>query len=278
MKLSSFSAYWVCQVNGGTGFCLLASTCGEAAVEGDVEGVQGGLPPVGPPLAALPGRVQAHQCQVEALQGGLFGREVAAGVHGPPEPRIYGLDRIRCADYRPYLVVELQERGEFRPRVLPEPYDGRVALLPFPGELRERVDRGRLRRRGVNRLEVFGDRRPVLLRRVLERISQEMNNTCLHDCLFPDGVTRRVGEAFQAVADDHEDVLRAAVLDLGKDAEPELGALAVAVLAGPQAQDVPGPVGRDAQGEVNRPVRDLSLPDLDLDRVDEHDRVNRAQR
>ena len=66
----------VCQVNGGTGFCLLASTCGEAAVEGDVEGVQGGLPPVGPPLAALPGRVQAHQCEVEALQGGLFGRYV----------------------------------------------------------------------------------------------------------------------------------------------------------------------------------------------------------
>ena len=33
-------------------------------------------------LAALPGGVQAHDRQVEALEGGLLGREVAAGVHG----------------------------------------------------------------------------------------------------------------------------------------------------------------------------------------------------
>ena len=50
---------------------LLASRA-QAAVEGDVEGVQGGLPPVGPPLAAPPGRVQAHDRHVEALQAGLL--------------------------------------------------------------------------------------------------------------------------------------------------------------------------------------------------------------
>ena len=86
------------------------------------------------------------------------------------------------------------------------------------------------------------------------------------------------GKPFQPVADDHEDVLRAAVLDLGKDAEPELGALPVAVLPGPQTQHVPCPVGRDAQGQVNRPVGDLALADLHLDGVDEHHRVNRLQR
>src|SRR5204863_5688797 len=106
----------------------------EAAVEGDVEGVQGGLPPVGPPLAAPAGRVQAHDRQVQAFQGGLLGREVTAGIDGPPEAGVDRLDRVRRADHRPYFPVELQERHEFGPRVLPEPYDRRVALLPFAGE------------------------------------------------------------------------------------------------------------------------------------------------
>ena len=36
---------------------------------GDVEGVEGGLPPVGPAFAAAAGGVQAHDRQVEALEG-----------------------------------------------------------------------------------------------------------------------------------------------------------------------------------------------------------------
>src|SRR5215469_10933996 len=66
------------QLNGVTRSWLLLPARAEAAVEGDVEGVEGCLPPVGPPLAALPGRVEAHEGQVEALEGGLLGGEVAA--------------------------------------------------------------------------------------------------------------------------------------------------------------------------------------------------------
>src|SRR6266852_6251181 len=98
---------------------LLLASRAEAAVEGDVEGVQGGLPPVGPPLPAAAGGVQAHDRQVQALQGGLLGREVAAGVHRPPQPGINGFDRVCRADDRPYFPVEGKERDEFRPRVLP---------------------------------------------------------------------------------------------------------------------------------------------------------------
>jgi hypothetical protein len=104
-----------------------------------------------------------------------------------------------------------------------------------------------------------------------------VHDACLHHGLFPDGI-HRVGEALQPVADHHQDVAGAAVLDLRQDAEPELGALAVAVLPGPQAQDVPFPVRGDPQGQVERPVGDLALADLHLDRVDEHDRVNRVER
>ena len=75
----------LCQVNGVT-FCLccLLPSRAEAAVEGDVEGVEGGLPPVGPPLAAPAGGVQAHDRHVQALECGVLGGEMAAGVHGPP--------------------------------------------------------------------------------------------------------------------------------------------------------------------------------------------------
>jgi hypothetical protein len=65
----------VCQPNGVTGSWLLLPACAEAAAEGDVERVQGGLPAVGPPLASLAGRVEAHDRQVQAPEGGLLGRE-----------------------------------------------------------------------------------------------------------------------------------------------------------------------------------------------------------
>jgi hypothetical protein len=58
--------------------------------------------------------------------------------------------------------------------------------------------------------------------------------------------------------------------------EPELRAFPVAVFPGPQAQDVPHAVARHGQGDADRPVGDLPVADLDVDRVDEHDRVDRA--
>ena len=87
----------------------------------------------------------------------------------------------------------------------------------------------------------------------------------MHVCttVFSQTAFTASGQAFQPVADEHEDVAGAAVLDLGQDAEPELGALAVAVLPGPQAQDVPLAVHGDPQGQVDGPVGDLALADLD---------------
>src|SRR5205823_9740601 len=105
----------------------------------------------------------------------LPGREVAAGVHRSAEPGVDRLDRICGADDRSYLPVELEEGHEFGPRVLPEPYDRRVAFLPLAGELGEPVEGFGLGRCGVNRLEVFGDLRPVPFRGVLERVPQKMH-------------------------------------------------------------------------------------------------------
>src|SRR4029077_19816348 len=79
---------------------------------------------------------------------------------------------------------------------------------------------------------------------------------------------------FQTVADHHQDVPGAAVLDLGADPQPVLGPLPVAVLPGPQAQEAALAVCGDAQRQVDGPVRDLTLADLHVDRVDENHRIN----
>jgi hypothetical protein len=53
---------------------------GDAPVEGDIESVQRGHPPVGPAGAALAGRLEAEHGQVENLQRGLLSGEMATSV------------------------------------------------------------------------------------------------------------------------------------------------------------------------------------------------------
>ena len=72
---------------------LLASG-GEAAVEGDLEGVEGGFPAHHPPLLALAGGVEAHDRQVDALERGLLVGEVSAGSDRPADPRVDRLEAL----------------------------------------------------------------------------------------------------------------------------------------------------------------------------------------
>ena len=72
-----------------------------------------------------------------------------------------------------------------------------------------------------------------------------------------------LGQAFEPVADEHQHVIDAAVLDLGQDLQPVLGALPA--VAGPQAEDVAVAVDGDGQGHVDRPVGDLPVTHLDVD-------------
>lgn len=65
-----------CQTNGVT---RLFSGGGQAAVEGDFERVEGGLPADHPATLAGVGRVEATDGEVDALERGLLVGEVAAG-------------------------------------------------------------------------------------------------------------------------------------------------------------------------------------------------------
>ncbi len=129
----------------------------------------------------------------------------------------------------------------------------------------------------VDGFEVLGELGPGLTRCIAKAVAQQMNDAGLHQCLGPD-VADADRQALQPVADEHEDVLDAPVLDLGQDLLPEFCSFSgLGVLPGPQAQDVPITVGRDADRDVDGPVDDFAVADLDHDRVHEHDRGDAVQ-
>jgi hypothetical protein len=80
-------------------------------------------------------------------------------------------DRVGGTNDRADFGVELEEGHELGPGVGPEPDDRGILGFPFLAELGEGVQRGGFRGRGVDGFEVAGDRRPVFLRGVFERIA-----------------------------------------------------------------------------------------------------------
>lgn len=95
----------------------------DASFESDREGVQGRLPPRRPSCPTLTGRVQRPGREIEALEGGLLGREVPTGPDRTPVAGIDRLDRVRRADHASDLDVVVEERDELAPRVVPQPAD-----------------------------------------------------------------------------------------------------------------------------------------------------------
>lgn len=102
-----------------------------------------------------------------------------------------------------------------------------------------------------------------------------MDHTGLHNRAWPHR-RDRVGQASQPVADQHEHIRDATVLQLGEHVQPMLGALAA--VTSPDPEDVTVAVNGDRHDDVDRPVRDLTIPDLDVDGIDEHDWIDRVQR
>src|SRR3954466_227978 len=100
-----------------------------------------------------------------------------------------------------------------------------------------------------------------------------MNHTRLDNRPRPHRVDR-IRQPFEAVAHHDAHIEGAAVLDLGQHRQPELRTLAA--VAGPQPEDVALPGTRHSDRDVDGPVGDLTIADLDVDRVDEDYRIHRA--
>ena len=69
--------------------------------------------------------------QVEVLEGGLLGGELAAGVDGAAEPGVQRLDPL-VVQITGLISREGQERHELGPGVLPQPHDRRVRSSQAP--------------------------------------------------------------------------------------------------------------------------------------------------
>src|SRR5689334_14718048 len=65
-----------------------------------------------------------------------------------------------------------------------------IPVAPLLAEGDERVQGGRFAGCGVDRLEVLGDRRPVLLRGVAETVSEEVDEARLRNRLRPNSFDR----------------------------------------------------------------------------------------
>jgi len=102
-----------------------------------------------------------------------------------------------------------------------------------------------------------------------------MNDAGLHHRLREkriDGLRK----ALQSIDDSDQDVADATALEFVHDAQPELGAFG---LLDPQAQDILGPVGHDAQGNVDSFVaHEAFVTDLHPQSVEEHQRIARIER
>jgi hypothetical protein len=101
-----------------------------------------------------------------------------------------------------------------------------------------------------------------------------MNDAGLNRGELPYGVDR-LGQTFEAVTDRDAHISHAAVLQLGQDLQPKLGAL-VAV-AGPQPQDVAFPVDGDSDNDIDGLVADLPVAHLHHDGIDEQHRIDLIQ-
>ena len=102
-----------------------------------------------------------------------------------------------------------------------------------------------------------------------------MHDARLGDRLRPHGFDGG-GQALESVADHHADIADTTVFDFGEHPDPELRPLPVAVLTGPQPEDVAGALHRHRERDIDRPVRDVTVADLHVHGVDEDHWIHRA--
>jgi hypothetical protein len=127
----------------------------------------------------------------------------------------------------------------------------------------------------VDRPEVLDDLVAAAARDVAEALADQVHQAGLHRRGREDGLDR-LGEALQPVDAADQDVADTAGLQVGQHLHPELGALAVLE---PHSEHLALAVDRDRQREVaGLALHRASVPDLQHQCVEEHDRVDVIKR
>ncbi len=122
----------------------------------------------------------------------------------------------------------------------------------------------------IDAAQGLGDRLAVLPGSKAHRVADQMYDAGL-DHRLREHCVDRIWEALQSIDDGDQDIGHAPVLEFVHHPQPELGTLG---LLDPDAEDFLGPVGQDAERDVDRLVaHEAFVPDLHPDRVEEHQRV-----
>src|SRR5215218_6704906 len=178
----------------------------------------------GPGAVALPLGVRADDREVDELGGGLLVGEVSAGLDRLPDLAVQALDRVGGVDRAAELVGEREERDHVLPAGAPGVDGRRIAPAPLGVEALELNECGVAVGGGVDRAQRCGDLLAVAVVDVAQRGADEVHDAGLYPRLREDRFDR-LGEALQAVDAADQHVPDAALLQLGQNGEPELGAL-----------------------------------------------------
>jgi hypothetical protein len=161
------------------------------------------------------------------------------------------------------------------PGVPPGLADHGQLLAPLLLERLERQQCGVRVARGVDRFEVLDDGVVLAARHVLQAVADQVHDARLDRGLGEHGFDR-FGEPFEAVDAADQDVLDAALFEVGEDLHPELRAL---VGLKPHPEHIALAVHRDRQREVaGTPLDRAAVADLQHHAIEEHDRVDVIQR
>ena len=152
-----------------------------------------------------------------------------------------------------------------------------MGVLPAPGglELGQSHEAGFLCWSGVDRAQGAGNLLAVLPGHLRQRVPDLVNEATLD---FGLGIHGSDGfrKACQAIHGENQHVVYAPVFELIEHAEPVLGGFA---LAKPDAETLLFPLQIDADHQVGGHVLDPAIhPELEEQRIHEHDSVNRLQR
>jgi hypothetical protein len=158
------------------------------------------------------------QDEKQQLDGGLVGRKMTAGPHGPAELGVQRLDGIRGVEDAADVARESIERDDFRSGATPTLRDGGIFLAPRPClECIQGRSGGEIVLRPVDVLQRRGDGFAIFEGRKIQRIPQQIDDARLHRCLRKDG-PNGFWKAFQAIDHGEQNVLGAAVFQLVQNA------------------------------------------------------------
>ncbi len=238
-----------------------------------------------PPL--LFGQVQDQE---EQLCDALIGREVASGPDGPAQLGVQGLDGIRGINDPTDVIRKSEERDHGLPVPAPGHGDRRIFLAPIALGKGLQGGSARIGVSGfVDLLQRRSDGPPVLVGHEVERVADQVHDAGLNLSFGEDGGDR-VRETFEPIDHSDQNILEAAVFELGHHPKPEFSAFC---LLDPKAENFLLTVDPHTEHHVDSFVAHracaglrrapgttvlLSVADLDPQRVEKDQGVERLKR